>query len=168
MYTYIRRFNTLWPDRPINWLANGCTHLYGNLNAGTSPKYTAAYPKEFIVERWERPYADNISAWLAGADSGWFGGFGATVEKKDEPIFGVSPEEMYSGCLILEQAMTKYAAYVETLYRAEGEKVEAPKNMTKNMLDDVKASDDTMELDDKKAGEHPAVKRAKEFKARRI
>jgi HEAT repeat protein len=166
MYTYIRRFKTLWPDRPINWLANGCTHLYGNLNAGTSPKYTAAYPKEFIVERWERPYADNISAWLAGADSGWFGGFGATVEKKDEPIFGVSPEEMYSGCLILEQAMTKYAAYVETLYRAEGEKVEAPKNMTKNMLDDVKASDDTMELDDKKAGEHPAVKRAKEFKAR--
>jgi hypothetical protein len=162
MYTYLRRYKTLWPDRPINWLANGCTHLYGNLNMGSSPKPDAAYPTELMVERWERPYADNLSAWLAGADSGWFSMFGAET-KQQEPVFGLHVEDMYPGSPRLETAMSNYAAYVETLYR-----VDAPP--ARPSLDDVKSEGadaaGQWELDVKKPEDHPAKKRARDFKVR--
>jgi len=162
MYTYVRRFKTLWPDRPINWLANGCTHLYGNLNAGSGPKPDAAYPTELMVERWERPYADNLSAWMAGADSGWFSIFGAE-NKRQEPVFGLHLEDMYPGSPRLEKAMSNYAAYVETLARVEAK---PGRPTTDDMQSDDGNTAGQLELDVKKPGDDPAKKRAEEFRVR--
>ena len=165
IYTYSRRLKTLWPDRPISWQANGCTHLYGNLNAGAGPNHASAYPAEIMVERWERPYADNVSAWMAGADSGWFGFFGAGKEgRHEEQIFSLHVEDIYPGNPSLENGMTRWAAYVETLYRAEVTNIPSVANMTLS----IKDGDDPLELDLKKPEDHPAIKRAREFRARML
>ena len=71
MYTQIRWLKTLWPDRPVLWLSNGNVGV--GLNSGVKYDYQA--PAEPLDARSYRAYADSISAWLAGADTGWFNGW---------------------------------------------------------------------------------------------
>lgn len=66
-YYLIRRIKTLWPDRPIIWLSLGIGGYEMN-----PVKYSLKTPTSPWRSRSDRAYADSITAWLAGADVGWF------------------------------------------------------------------------------------------------
>ena len=66
-FSLVRRYKTIWPDRPVLWLSNGIgvyerTPIQYNYKAPTAP----------IVGRTYRAYTDALTAWIAGADTGWF------------------------------------------------------------------------------------------------
>lgn len=85
MYADIRRHKALWPERPVIWLSNGRPSAYGN-------KYDAPVTTNPVNARWDRPYADNVAAWLAGADSGWFSIWALNgVWLRQEDIYPGSP-----------------------------------------------------------------------------
>ena len=67
MAAEVRRYKTLWPGRPVVWLslANGLVGLGG-------PSYKSRYPTNTVTSRAMRVYADAVSVWLAGAETGWF------------------------------------------------------------------------------------------------
>lgn len=66
-YYLIRRIKTLWPERPIIWLSLGIGGYEMN-----PVKYSLVTPATPLHSRADRAYADSMSAWLAGADVGWF------------------------------------------------------------------------------------------------
>lgn len=66
-YTLVRRMKTLWPDRPVLWLSLGIGGYEMN-----PARYNLDTPKVPLTSRGDRAYADSISAWLAGAQTGWF------------------------------------------------------------------------------------------------
>ena len=66
-YNLVRRYQTLWPERPIIWLSFGVGGYEMN-----PVKRTQKVPGGPIFWRNHRCYADSVTAWLAGADAGWF------------------------------------------------------------------------------------------------
>jgi hypothetical protein len=66
-YMLVRRIQTLWPERPIIWLSLGIGGYEMN-----PVKYHQRTPQSPMFTRNPRAYADSVSAWLAGADAGWF------------------------------------------------------------------------------------------------
>lgn len=80
MYAAIRWLHTVWPDRPILWLSGG--HVSGDdwNGAATWRSYFAPHPLCF---RWDNPYAGNLAAYLAGAETGYFSHYGLENPDKD-------------------------------------------------------------------------------------
>jgi hypothetical protein len=66
-YSLLRRFKTIWPERRSLWLSLGIGGYEMN-----PVKYTTKTPKTPFFSRSERSYADTLTAWMAGADTGWF------------------------------------------------------------------------------------------------
>ncbi len=166
-YTNLRRFKTLWPDRPIQWLANGCIHIYGNLNKGTTPLYDAPFPTTIITDRGERPYCDNVSAWMAGADCGFFGGFAVALEK-EKGIFGMHVESLFPGSPELERGIKRYAEVMENHLREKGEMARIKAETPAVPGTDLAAGSDVplAAFDEPAAGEPPHRKAAAELTAR--
>ncbi len=87
-YTMVRRYQTLWPDRPIIWLSLG----FGGWEM--SPvTYAWKVPETPLNTRSLRCYADTVTAWLAGADAGWFSPFmfvHAGFDAKKDRLHGIA------------------------------------------------------------------------------
>ena len=66
-YNLTRRYRTFWPDRPVLWLSLGIGGYEMN-----PVKRTLRVPKMPLMHRSSRCYADTVTAWIAGADPGWF------------------------------------------------------------------------------------------------
>jgi len=66
-YDLVRRYKTLWRDRPIIWLSLGIGGYEMN-----PAKRTLKTPTEPMTTRGDRAWVDTITAWMAGADPGWF------------------------------------------------------------------------------------------------
>ncbi|MDA0837035.1 MAG: hypothetical protein O2857_04560 [Planctomycetota bacterium] len=66
-YDLVRRYKTLWPERPILWLSLGIGGYEMN-----PVKRTQQVPISPMTSRGHRAYADTITAYLAGADTGFF------------------------------------------------------------------------------------------------
>jgi HEAT repeat protein len=66
-FSLVRRYKTIWPDRPVLWLSNGI-----GVYERTPIQYTFQAPTAPIINRTYRAYTDSLTAWMAGADTGWF------------------------------------------------------------------------------------------------
>lgn len=66
-YNLVRSFKTLWPDRPVIWLSLGIGGYEMN-----PVRRTQSVPQSPLFTRGNRAYADSMTAWIAGADAGWF------------------------------------------------------------------------------------------------
>ena len=66
-YDLVRRYKTLWPERPILWMSLGIGGYEMN-----PVRRTQRVPTSPITSRGHRAYADTITAYLAGADTGFF------------------------------------------------------------------------------------------------
>jgi hypothetical protein len=104
-YTMVRRYQTLWPERPIIWLSLG----FGGWEM-KPVTYTWDVPLAPLNTRSLRGYADTVTAWLAGADAGWFSPFifvHAGFDAKKETLHGipVSIEDITPQSEVLTQAI---------------------------------------------------------------
>lgn len=66
-YDLVRCQKTLYPDRPLLWLSLGIGGYEMNPVHNTD-----GVPSEPIFETWGRAWSDSVTAWLAGAENGWF------------------------------------------------------------------------------------------------
>lgn len=66
-YNMVRRYRTVWPERPVIWLSLGIGGYEMN-----PVRRTQEFPESLIDTRGRRAWADTISAYAAGADPGWF------------------------------------------------------------------------------------------------
>ncbi len=66
-YSLLRRYKTIWPERRSLWLSLGIGGYEMN-----PVKYNSKTPQSPFFSRNNRCYADSLTAWLAGADTGWF------------------------------------------------------------------------------------------------
>lgn len=66
-YNLIRRYKTIWPDRPVLWLSLGIGGYEMN-----PVRHDQKVPQVPMLERYDRAFADSLTAWIAGADTGWF------------------------------------------------------------------------------------------------
>ena len=73
MYSSLRWFRTVYPDRPNLWLAGG--HVSGDDWNGpaTWQSYFSPHPLAF---RWDNTYAGNLASFLAGSETGYFSSYG--------------------------------------------------------------------------------------------
>ncbi|MBS3762816.1 MAG: HEAT repeat domain-containing protein [Planctomycetes bacterium] len=67
VYNMVRRYRTLWPERPVIWLSLGIGGYEMN-----AVRRTKKMPENLIDTRGRRAWADSVSAYAAGADPGWF------------------------------------------------------------------------------------------------
>lgn len=116
-YTQIRRFKTLWPDRPVLWLVNGTSIR--------EARYNAAVPTNALAETSFQPYADGVCAWLAGAHCGQFTAFlFMDKDTKSGPTASgkwVFPEEVYPGSPTLAAGTAHAFRGVEDMRRTQAE-----------------------------------------------
>ncbi|MCX5659573.1 MAG: hypothetical protein NTW19_07595, partial [Planctomycetota bacterium] len=66
-FSLVRRYKTIWPDRPVLWLSNGI-----GVYERTPIQHNHLGPTLPITDRTWRCYTDAVTAWMAGADTGWF------------------------------------------------------------------------------------------------
>ena len=104
-YDMVRRYKTLWPERPILWLSLGIGGYEMN-----PVKRTQRVPTSPMTSRGHRAYADTITAYLAGADTGFFSVW--IFVAKDfrgsmHQLSGVQivAEDLYPGSADLERAI---------------------------------------------------------------
>lgn len=120
-YTQIRRFKTIWPDRPVLWLCDGTqSGLHG-------PPLNYKYPslQQPLLSPHSPAYADALCAWLAGADPGYFYAQMA-LAKDTKPGPAASGnflylESLYPGSPSLQAALTAMFRGVEGTYRTAAE-----------------------------------------------
>jgi hypothetical protein len=65
-HAMVRRYRTVWPDRPVLWLSMGEGAIKGAV------RYNLKVPEAPVLRRDGLAYADSVCAWLAGADPGFF------------------------------------------------------------------------------------------------
>ena len=140
-YTQIRRYKTLWPDRPVIWLCDGTqTGLHVPLNY----KYPAL--QQPLLSPHSPAYADALCAWLAGADPGYF--YAQLALSKDiKPGLTASGtwlflEDLYPGSSSLQRALTSMFRGVEELYRTGAEMKAVHEDMAAGRLEAGKDPDD--------------------------
>ena len=68
-FSLVRRYKTIWPDRPVLWLSEGLG-VYERTPIQFNNKEIPGEP--MYGERWRHAYVDAVTAWMAGADTGWF------------------------------------------------------------------------------------------------
>lgn len=87
-YAAIRRFKTLWPDRPVIWLSQGRAGVGIALN-DTVIRHTTPVP----TSPWHTPHevtaVDTLTAWQAGAHSGLFAKYLLVHHADRNPTTGV-------------------------------------------------------------------------------
>ena len=66
-YNLVRRYKTIWPDRPVLWFSLGIGGYEMNI-----VRWNKKVPAGPLMGRWRRCYVDSVTAWIAGADTGWF------------------------------------------------------------------------------------------------
>lgn len=66
-YNLVRRMKTIWPERPVLWLSLGIGGYEMN-----PVQYNQDVPAGPFVDRSDRCWADSLTAYMAGADTGWF------------------------------------------------------------------------------------------------
>ena len=64
-YNRIRRFKTMWPERPVMWL------VMNNTGSAHGVRYDVQVPTD-PAPLGHRAYSHSVAAWLAGADPGLF------------------------------------------------------------------------------------------------
>ena len=127
-FSLVRRYKTIWPDRPVLWLSHGI-----GVYERTPIQYTFQTPSAPIINRTYRAYTDSLTAWMAGADTGWFSiwAFLPMKPKDGGPLNvegpTVSPEDITPESPRLHAAIDFAFAGVEKMLRekAAAEKVKA-------------------------------------------
>ena len=119
-YTQIRRFKTVWPDRPVLWLVNG---VATSLSGQGGVKYDAKMPTTPIPQTSIQPYADAICAWMAGAHTGNFTGYlFIDLKTKAGPMAGgqyLFTEDTYPGSKTLSSDVAYAFKGVDDMYRTK-------------------------------------------------
>lgn len=121
-YLCVRRCKTLWPERPVMWLSHGIGCYEVN-----PVWYHHKAPSSPIVQRTLRTYTDSISAWMAGADPGWFSTWifvrcGFDLKKHDLSGVQLFVEDIYTD--VLDKAVNYSFNGVEAMYRKKQETAE--------------------------------------------
>jgi HEAT repeat protein len=122
-YTQIRRFKTLWPDRPVLWLCDG--NPTGGAEKPLNYKYKPLTSP--LVNPHTPPFADALCAWLAGAHPGYFySKLAIHKDMKPGPNAAgawVTLEEMNTDSLT--KALDTMFRGVDEVYRTESEMKQA-------------------------------------------
>lgn len=66
-YDLVRGSKTICPDRPVLWLSLGIGGYEMNPVYNTQPVPTGP-----LFDTYDRSWSDSLTAWLAGAENGWF------------------------------------------------------------------------------------------------
>jgi len=104
-YNMIRRYKRLWPERPIIWLSLGIGGYEMN-----PVRRTQKVPTTPLMTTGRRAWADSVTAYLAGADPGWFS-IWIFVEKDWHGTMGsmrgvtVLPEDIFPDSPTLRRAI---------------------------------------------------------------
>ncbi len=115
-YTQIRRFRTLWPDRPVIWLVDGSPTGMG----GISHTYQA--PQSPLHSHHTPIYADALCAWMAGASPGYFYAGGAVSPAGgDAGVVWLGYDSLRPDSPSLERAISYMFGGVEDIYRTQSE-----------------------------------------------
>lgn len=118
-YALVRRYKTLWPERPVIWLSLGIGGYEMN-----PVKYTQKTPQQPLIGRGDRAYADSVAAWLAGADTGWFSIWLFTPRKQSSNKMAgvqVNVEDVLPGNPLIERALDFTFRDVDKAYMAKRE-----------------------------------------------
>jgi hypothetical protein len=147
-YTQIRRFKTLWPDRPVLWLVNGVSTNSGGQGG---VKYTAKMPTTPLPVTSMQAYADAVCAWLAGAHTGNFTGY-LFMDKNMKDGMNASGlyvfiEDLHPGSSSLQRGIALAFNGVEELYRTKA----AIKELKPDIQIGKNAPADNTTLDEPKA-----------------
>jgi hypothetical protein len=107
-YSLVRRLRTLWPARPVIWLSLGIGGYEMN-----PVRRTQQVPDAPFFSRSNRAYTDSVTAWMAGAQPGWFSTWifvDVNWSGRREDLKGtqVNVEDLVPGSPLLETAI-KYA-----------------------------------------------------------
>jgi len=158
-YCTIRRFRTLWPERPVIWLSMA--------NVGTPKglvKYNSPVPTSPVQGRGSRAYADSVCAWLAGAESAFFLHwlFGMKDSKGE---FGrwVAIEDAFPGSPRLEDGVKMSFSGIEAMYRFQAKEGD-PKLSVPD--EDAEGADDVDRLVSERDPEKEARERVEREKER--
>jgi hypothetical protein len=156
-YSMVRRYKTLWPERPIIWLSLGVGGYEMN-----PVKRTQEVPSALMIERGNRAWADSVSAYAAGADPGWFSVWIFVAKDwkgtaADLAGVQVLAEDIFPGSALLERAIDYSFRGAEADYEAV-----APPKLDEKKLDDTEEEGQT---EDELGLEHKDVKKAKIRKA---
>lgn len=116
-YALVRRYKTMWPDRPVLWLSLGLGGYEMN-----PVKFTQKVPEQPFLSRTDRTYADSVTAWLAGADTGWFSIWLFVPRKQTGPLAGVQVGVEDIGSPLLDRAINFTFRGAEKAYEQRAEK----------------------------------------------
>src|SRR5690606_9676011 len=105
-YALVRRYKTIWPDRPVLWLSNGI-----GVYERTPVKFDFRTPGRPLTTLGIRAYTDSVVAYAAGADTGWFSYF--AFQRHDWINRGMASlrgptlrsEDLYPGSVSLTRAI---------------------------------------------------------------
>ncbi len=162
-YNMIRRFKTLWPDRPVMWLVTGRVGIPFTGN-DLLLKYNTKFSEHPVQGRTSKAYADSVAAWLAGADPGFFTAWLCAVKNmKGGPLASGSwlwVESVYDGSKSLDEAMKTMFKGVEEMYRFELKHGKEAKLDDGGLAEDDD-DDDELELDEPDPEKDPARIRTK-------
>ncbi len=117
-YAQIRRFKTIWPDRPVMWLVDG------TWTGGSAPlNYTFKPLVSPLPDPLRPAYADAICAWTAGADPGFFVGMLAMApgEKPGPKATGIHMQLEKIAPAVMQHALDQIFTGVAELYRTKAE-----------------------------------------------
>jgi len=105
-YALVRRYKTIWPDRPVIWLSHGI-----GVHERTPVKYDFPVPSRPLASQTIRAFSDSVTAYAAGAQVGWFSFFPFQkfdwVNKGMSSLAGptIKPEDLYPGSKPLQKAI---------------------------------------------------------------
>jgi HEAT repeat protein len=152
-YTQIRRFKTLWPDRPVIWLCDG--NPTSGADAPLNYKYKPlASP---LVNPHAPPFADALCAWMAGAQPGYFySKLAIHKDMKPGPSAAgtwVTLEEMSATGSVLKQALDTMFRGVDEVYRTASEMKQAHADQANRGLEVGAKEVEIPDLTDSKPGQ---------------
>ena len=142
-YNMVRRYKTLWPDRPIIWLSLGIGGYEMN-----PVKRTQRVPEGPLFSRGHRAWADSVTAYLAGADTGWFSVW-IFVDKNfrggmaDLSGVQILAEDIFKDSPLLERGIAYSFRGAEEDYRL----AKNPPKLDEVKLDVAEQEDDDMPLE---------------------
>lgn len=160
-YMLPRRIKTIWPDRTIIWLSLGIGGYEMN-----PVKYSTKTPSQPMVARYRRCYADTISAWLAGADPGWFSTWIFVKHDFKGGMADLSGVQIHPGDIFANHKLIKKG--IGFSFNGVKEVYDMQNLKQPEVRDEFKAGDgfDDFALDDPDEKEDPLEKRIEEEKAR--
>lgn len=123
-YNLVRDYKTLWPDRPVICFSWGVCEEKNIVQRGH------VFPTSPIIRRHDRAYADAITAYMAGADVGWWSYWVAhdpTWKEGDaEKGQGLSPGSLFTDSAVLSNALDHVFQNVAKLDSAKADQKKKP------------------------------------------